>query len=213
YTIKNTGNTTLAGPFTVTDNKQGTITPCGSGPLAPGASTSCTSTHSITQADIDAGSIVNVATASGNGVTSNQATATVTAVQTKTLLLAKAAVCTAGTSGVACPSTTQYNTVNQLITYTYTITNSGNTTLAGPFTVTDNKQGTITPCGSGPLAPGASTSCTSTHSITQADIDAGSIVNVATASGNGVTSNQASATVFAAQTKTLLLAKAAVCTI
>src|SRR5207253_529309 len=135
YTITNSGNTTLAGPFTVTDNKQGASTPCGSGPLAPGASTSCTSTHSITQGDIDAGFITNVATASGNGVTSNQATATVTAAAGPALLLTKVAVCTAGTSGVACPSSTTYNTINQLITYTYTIKNTGNTTLAGPFTV------------------------------------------------------------------------------
>src|SRR5207253_2432882 len=153
--------------------------------------------------------ITNVATASGNGVTSNQATATVTAVQTKTLLLAKAAVCTIGTSGVACPSTTTYNTVGQLITYTYTITNSGNTTLAGPFSISDNKQGTISPCGSGPLAPGASTSCTSTHTITQADIDAGSITNKATASGNGLTSTEVSATVTANQTKAITLVKSA----
>src|SRR5206468_1782476 len=139
-------------------------------------------THTTTQADLDAGSITNTATSSGNGVTSPSATATVTANQTKELTLAKS----------ASPST--YSSTGTLITYTYTITNSSNVALAGPFSVTDNKLGTISPCGTGPLAPGASTSCTATHTITQADLDAGSITNIATSSGNGVTSPSATAT-------------------
>src|SRR5438034_2014333 len=89
-------------------------------------------------------------------------------------------------------SSASYNTVGQVITYTYTISNSGNTTLAGPFSVSDDKQPTINSCGTSPLAMSGSTSCTSTRTITQADIDAGSITNIATASGNGLTSNQAS---------------------
>src|SRR5439155_18354672 len=101
-----------------------------------------------------------------------------------------------------------YSAVGQTITYTYTITNSGNVTLAGPFSMTDDKLGTFA-CGSGPLAPGASTSCTKTHTITQTDLDAGSITNTATASGNGATSAPASATVTATQTKALSLAKSA----
>src|SRR5262249_54675795 len=62
---------------------------------------------------------------------------------------------------------TTYNAVGQVITYTYKITNTGNVTLTGPFTITDDKEGTISPCGNGPLAPGASTTCTATHTITQ----------------------------------------------
>ena len=98
---------------------------------------------------------------------------------------------------------TTYNTVGQVITYTYTITNTGNVTLSGPFSVTDNKTGTFS-CGSGPLAPAGTTSCTATYTVTQADINAGSITNTATATttytddaGNdeAVTSNTASATV------------------
>src|SRR5205823_7405047 len=138
-----------------------------------------------TQADLDAGSITNTATASGNGATSAPASATVTATQTKALTLAKS----------ASPAT--YSATGQTITYTYTITNSSNVTLAGPFSVTDDKLGSISPCGTGPLAPGASTSCTATHTITQADLDAGSITNIATSSGNGVTSHSATATVTA----------------
>src|SRR5207249_3367555 len=129
YTITTSGNVTLAGPFSVTDDKLGTFA-CGSGPLAPGASTSCTKTHTITQADLDAGSITNTATASGNGATSAPATVTVPATQTTALS----------------PYTTlfrsTYSAIGQTITYTYTITTSGNVTLAGPFSVTDDKLGT-----------------------------------------------------------------------
>jgi len=212
YTITNSGNTTL-GPaqFTVTDDKQGSFN-CGpsSTTLAPGATVACTSMHTITQADLDAGSITNVATASGAGLTTNQATQTVTGTQTPGLGVAKFAACSTGTSGVACPSTTSYSTIGQLITYTYNVVNTGNTTLAGPFTIADNKQGTISPCGSGPLAPGATTTCTSTHTITQADIDAGSITNVACASGNGLTSNPcATATVTTTPNPALSIVKSA----
>src|SRR5436309_1370709 len=162
YTITNSGNTTLAGPFTVNDNKIVGAISCASSPLAPGASTTCYSSHTITQADIDWGSITNTATASGNGVNSNQASATVNAILTKSLTLAKSA------------SPTTYSTDAQTITYTYTITNSGNTTLAGPFTVNDNKIVGAISCASGPLAPGASTPCSSPpYTITQTDIDAG----------------------------------------
>src|SRR5207253_79976 len=128
--------------------------------------------------------------ASGNGLSSNQASATVTAVKSPALTLVKSA------------NPTSYNAVDQVITYTYIITNSGNTTLAGPFTVTDNLQGTIL-CGTGSLALGATTNCTSTHTITQADIDAGSITNTATASSGAITSNTAIITVTANRTMSI----------
>src|SRR5207249_20496 len=195
YTITNSSNVTLAGPFSVTDDKLGTFA-CGTGPLAPGASTSSLHAPPPIQADLDAGSITNTATASGNGATSAPATVTVTATQTKALTLVKSA------------SPASYSAVGQTITYTYTITNSGNVTLAGPFSLTDDKLGTFA-CSSSSLAPGASASCTKTHTITQADLDAGSITNIATATGGGVTSNQATKTVIAVQTPHISLTKSA----
>src|SRR5438445_8333587 len=98
----------------MTDDKHCTFHPYGSGSLAPGATTTFNTTHAITQADLDAGSITNSATVSGNDVTSPSASATVTATQTKALTLAKS------------PSPTTYSSVGTVITYTYTITNSGN---------------------------------------------------------------------------------------
>ena len=87
---------------------------------------------------------------------------------------------------------TTYNAVGQTITYTYVIKNTGNVTLPGPFTVTDDKVTTVT-CAAGPLAPGATLNCTGTYAITQAELNAGSVTNTATASttynGNPVNSN------------------------
>src|SRR2546428_5174024 len=59
-------------------------------------------------------------------------------------------------------------------------TNDGNTTLAA-VTVTDpNATGlSCTPANGSSLAPGASMSCTASHTVTQADLDAGSYYNQA----------------------------------
>ncbi|MCA1711843.1 MAG: hypothetical protein LC789_09515 [Actinobacteria bacterium] len=172
YEVKNTGNVPLAGPVTVTDDKATVTCPAlPAGGLVVGATTTCTASYTITQADLNAGSVTNKATASANGTHSNQDTATVTADQTKTLLLDK----------TASPAT--YNSVGDVISYAYEVTNTGNVTLAGPVTVSDNKV-TVT-CPALPAAgllPAASTTCTASYTIKQADLDVGAITNVATAS-------------------------------
>jgi uncharacterized repeat protein (TIGR01451 family) len=97
-------------------------------------------------------------------------------------------------------SPTTYSAVGQTITYTYTITNTGNVTLASSqYKVSDDHigspLGTAFNCGSPvSLAPAGTVSCTAGYTITQADLNAGSVTNHATATGAGLTSNQASAT-------------------
>ena len=112
---------TLSGPFTVSDNKT-TNESCPATPtLAPGASITCTSSYTITQADINSGSVTNIASATNGVVTSPTDTETVTAVQAPALTIVKSAI----------PST--YSAVGAVISYSYLVTNSGNVTLSGPF--------------------------------------------------------------------------------
>ena len=193
YLVTNTGNVTLAGPVTVADDKA-TVT-CPAGGLAPGGSMTCTASYTITQADLDSGSVKNTAKASANGTNSNEDDETVTAVQSRALSLVKTA------------SPTTYDSVGDLISYSYLVTNTGNVSLAGPVTVADDKA-TVT-CPAGGLAPQASMTCTASYTITQADLDSGSVTNTARASANGINSNEDSETVTAVQNPALSLTKVA----
>lgn len=206
YLITNSGNVTLAGPFTVEDDIIGTLLDCAAGPLAPGENVVCTASYTITQADLDNGSVTNIAYATtvyqGNTVSSGTDFETATATQSPALTIAKSI-----TSGDT------YSAVGDLVNYSYTITNSGNVTLAGPFTVEDDVIGTLADCATGPLAPGESTACTASYAVTQADLDNGSVTNYAYATtgyqDNTVTSNTDQATATADQNPGLTTVKAA----
>ena len=92
-----------------------------------------------------------------------------------------------------------FSTLDETITYTYTVTNTGGVTatpLALP-TISDDKinGGTAFDCGTGTLAYNATRTCNATYQITQADLDAGTVTNTAVAHAGTVTSNQAQATV------------------
>ena len=68
---------------------------------------------------------------------------------------------------------TSYDDVGQTITYTYKVTNSGNTDISAPITVADDNAGTVSIQNSGILSPGSSVTGTATYKITDADINAG----------------------------------------
>ena len=109
---------------------------------------------------------------------------------------------------------TTYNAVGQQITYTYTVTNTGNVPIIEPITVYDNKipGGSITVGTIGNLlAQGASVQGSYTYTVTQADIDADSVTNLANATGSynnqPVLSNNTSVTVSAIQNPTLKIVK------
>jgi hypothetical protein len=78
---------------------------------------------------------------------------------------------------------TRYNAVEQNITYFYMVTNSGNVSLTGNINITDNVTGTTTLSTDG-LEVGSILTGISIHTITQADIDAGSVTNLAYATGS-----------------------------
>jgi hypothetical protein len=94
---------------------------------------------------------------------------------------------------------TRYNAVEQNITYFYMVTNSGNVSLTGNINITDNVTGTTTLSTDG-IDVGSVLTGISIHTITQADIDAGSVTNLAYTTGSfnsqPVISSNATATVI-----------------
>jgi len=195
FLVTNSGNVTVSGPFTVSDDHATDGSCPATASLAPLAFITCTASYTITLADLDAGSVTNVASAANGTVTSPTDTETVTAVQSPALAIVKTAT----------PAT--YDSIGDVIGYSFYVTNSGNVTLSGPFTVSDNRA-TDEACPATPtLAPTASITCTASYMITQADLDAGSVTNTATATNGNVTSPPDSETVTATQATGLTLTK------
>ena len=199
YRLTNPSNVTLSAPFAVSDNKT-TVTCLPAAQLAPGATLLCTGTYVITQADLDAGSVTNLATATavfdGDPVTSNVADATVDAVQSPALTVEKSV-----TPG-------SFDAAGDTLTYEYLVTNTGNVTMTAPVTVNDDRA-TVT-CPTDLLAPGETLTCTATYTVTQADLDHGSVTNTAAASSGGTVSLPDSATAVAETSSDLMLNKTAV---
>ncbi|MFC0601436.1 hypothetical protein ACFFHI_24080, partial [Streptomyces palmae] len=171
YTLTDTGTTTL-NRIVVQDDRVADVS-CQMTTLTPGASTTCTGQYTITRADLDACEetgmdpceITNIAQAggidavTGNDVTSerDQATVQVRADQRADLTLVKRV------------TSTGPFTVGSRVEYTYSVTNTGNVALHD-LTVQDDRVTGIT-CQATTLAPGQSTTCTGTHTVTQADLD------------------------------------------
>jgi len=183
YGVTNGGSTPLAGPVIITDNKT-TVPACPNvntvgnldNNLDPNENITCTSAYTITQADLNAGSVTNSATAKVGGVDSSLITTVVKMSENKVLTLAKSA------------NPTTYNQAGQTITYTYVIKNTGAAAL-GPaqFVVNDNRITTPTNCGAATttLPPNESVTCTAVYTIVQSDLTVAQLTNNATASGGG----------------------------
>jgi len=93
---------------------------------------------------------------------------------------------------------TTFNWVGEVISYSYELTNTGDVTLVGPFTVTDDKATVVCP-DTASLAPTESLTCTASYTILLTDVLAGEVTNSATGTGfflsDPVTSDVAQATV------------------
>ncbi|MFJ4076201.1 AraC family transcriptional regulator [Curtobacterium sp. NPDC089991] len=203
--ITNTGNTTLT-TVRATDSLAGLSAltygtwPSGTaGTLAPGQTVTATATGTVTQSDLDAGSVTNTATATGTGPSG---TATPTAQGSGTIPLAgnpaltftKSVATDAGYTGAA----------GDTLDYTFLATNAGNQTLTG-VTITDPHAGlgTLTyrwPGAAGRLAPGQSVTATAPYTVTQADVDGGTVSNRATVSGTNPQGTAVATPATAAQT-------------
>lgn len=187
YKVTNTGETPLKdvtvdeGDFSGTGGKPQPVCPSGAASLAPGAEVTCTATYRLTQADVDAGQVTNTATAtgtppSGTPPTSPPSTTTVTVPPEPSLTVVKKA-------------DRRKLVVGQTVTYSYTVTNTGNVTVddvkvdEGEFTGSGQTSPVTCPDTTASMAPGASVTCTSTYQVTAADVSRGSLTNTATATG------------------------------
>src|SRR5262245_7127835 len=139
--------------------------------LAPGASIVCSASHTITQGDLDAGSFYNQACVDDGqgGAASKCDDVTTEGEQNPELSITKEAT----ESG--------FSPVVDVIHSTITARNSRNVPLprvvvSDPH-VSDLDCTPATPVAD--LAPGASISCSASHTITQEDLDAGSFYNQA----------------------------------
>ncbi|WP_329026244.1 DUF7507 domain-containing protein [Streptomyces sp. NBC_00690] len=173
YTVTNNSDQALSN-VTVTDTGPGTPTvTCPPGSLAAGASVNCTATYTATQADADTGTVTNTANVTGTLPSGTELTAVSNqvVVPLRSLTITKAA------------EETQFSAVGETIHYTFTVTNNGRVPLSD-ITVTDFGPGApAVTCPGGTLAPGATVGCTATHTTTAADVQAGEIVDSATATG------------------------------
>ncbi|WBL42985.1 gliding motility-associated C-terminal domain-containing protein [Algoriphagus halophytocola] len=186
FTVSNTGNVTLSN-IMVTDP----MVTVNGGPisLAPGVSdnTTFTATYVLTQDDIDNGYVVNTALAQGTSpkdeVVEDESSdptpvenpSTECETCTETEIPQNPAI-----QIVKSDNGAEVNAAGDVITYTLTVTNTGNVTLtkvmvSDPLTGLDQNAGT--------LAPGASTALNTEYVVTQADVDAGFVLNTALASG------------------------------
>ena len=194
YSVENTGNVTLFN-VALSDDQLGAITLTSgltdedldgdADDLAVGATATGEATATLTQAQIDAGSVTNIADVTGddpNGdpVTDSD-TNTVSIDQNPALNIVKDA------------DKTFVVSTSDVITYTYTVTNTGNVSLTNVvvtddnFTPDDGDDFNPTFTGGdddldGKLGVDETWTYTSTHQVTQAELTAGlDLVNVATA--------------------------------
>ena len=200
FTIQNLDSSSQAiGPFKIwrLGGRELTIDePCGTSPLnpqgSPGDSTTCSGTYTVIQDDVDNGYFDFTGFALGTAVASTEETEVVNGAQNKELTLSKSAN----------PDATAI--VGTVVTYTFTLQNTGNVRLYSPFTVSDDQTGdadcTVAD-NSSPLGPGETTTCTDSYIIKQQDLaDPWTLINHAVATARFqpdiVTSNTATFTVY-----------------
>ena len=179
--LTNTGNVTLNNIAVSDANAVVTGSPVTS--LAPGASVTLTAVHTMTQSDIDGGSVTNQAKASGkdpkgNGVDKDSDDPSTGTPDDPTVTVIPAAPSMSLAKSV---NGTVPNTVGASLKYNLVLTNTGNVTLSNIAVSDANAIVTGSPVAN--LAPGASVTLTAVHTMTQSDIDGGSVTNQAKATG------------------------------
>lgn len=183
FDITNSGNVTL-GSLGITEiqfSGTGTMSAlsCPSPEVAPGDTVRCTATYMVTQADVDSGVLTNSATGqgtppSGAAVDSSPSNALVAITPITSLDLVKSI------------DTTVVAGAGQTVVYSFLVTNTGTVTVSNLSIADTWFSGTGTleaaTCPAGPVAPGASVTCSASYTTTSDDLAAGEVTNTATAS-------------------------------
>lgn len=185
FVAENTGNVTLT-DVSISDPLPGLgeleySWPGEAGVLAPGESVTATASYTLTQADVDAGVIENTATAEG---TPPSGPPTEAPPASKNIPLPPA-------PSIELAKTVDLNgqsRAGDTVTYSFVAENTGNVTLTD-VVISDKLPGLSSltydwPGAAGVLAPGESVNATATYTLTQADVDRGSIKNTAVVSAN-----------------------------
>ncbi|MET0448022.1 MAG: hypothetical protein ABW004_06430, partial [Aeromicrobium sp.] len=187
FRIENTGNVSLA-DIDLVENLSGVTDPvvtypAGTAALQPEAIATATATYVLTQADVDAGVVVNSVSASADGGRAGT-------VETDSNVFefapaAPAPAIQAELTGTLADGGT--GLVGERIRYTYTLTNIGNVSLTSigyEALLTGLEDVELIWSGAeGILQPGQTLTIVGDHVITQADVDAGSVRNTLTGSG------------------------------
>ncbi|SMC70486.1 DUF7507 domain-containing protein [Pedobacter africanus] len=182
-TVKNTGNVTLNN-IVVSDPgaDAGSVSPASIASLAPNATAAVTVKHTLTQAEVDAGTFSNQASVSGN-TPNGTVISKLKSDDPNTPELDDATVITVVPNGSMRLTKVADNTgskAGDVINYTIVVKNTGNVTLSN-IAVTDAgaDAGSVRPAGITSLAPDATVTVTAKHTLTQAEVDHGSYSNQA----------------------------------
>lgn len=167
---------------------------CPSTSIAASGQMTCTGTYVITEADVEKGEVVNKATVGSTLIVPNEGCCSCgdvyyypSASASFSVALEELAAIpdTPAISLEKTGSPTSFTGPEETISYSYTVTNTGNVPVSGPVTVSDDKIDVT--CPGGGLDVGVSIDCTASYTTTADDVAAGSITNQATASADGAT--------------------------
>lgn len=202
YTVTNDSGRPVTLPVIV-DSRLGIIS-CRTRLLRPGRSTTCgPRTLTTTGAQKTRGTITSSVYARGlGGVRTGTVKVTVRAAVTVSVRVT--VTVTSGPAPAPAPALViakmavpdTFTGAGEPITYTYTVTNTGDATLHGVHVADSSKLTVDCPETTLPPEParGATMTCTARHAIDEADLDAGHITNIAEVTGTTSTGVKATAT-------------------
>lgn len=179
FEVQNTGNVTIE-DVAISDERVTGLAPATVNLPPGGTQTFTAAAYTVTQADLNIGSIDNTAFAAGTSpigpVQSNSdSTTTPTPTPNPQLVLDKSATISGDVDGDGRAD------VGDTIAYTFAVENAGNLDIT-QVTINDPRITAITPAAQD-IPAGQTRNFTATYVATQADVDAGSIPNTADADG------------------------------